>query len=156
MNNASNQPEFWIIDDDFLYLRELVRALSTELSGYKIVKFMNAQPVLKALEKGLVPAGALVDMVLAHDEWDNPIDWPEGDNRAKNGIAIVAALRRAGLPASQVGVATAVIEENDLKPLDDFGFDRKNNLLINPAETEEFRRLVRRILTASRNPGTPS
>jgi len=141
-----NQPEFWIIDDDTLYVRELVKALSAELAEFKVVKFFTSRPVLEALagDSAMRPAGAIVDMMLARDEWDNPMDWPVDANPAKNGIEIVKELLTRGISTSQIGVITAVVEPAHLAPLFDAGFD-KNHLLIKPAEVNEIRQLVRRI-----------
>lgn len=144
-----NEPEFWIIDDDSLYVRELVKAISTELAGFKVVKFLNSRPVLEALagKPPKRPAGAIVDMMLAFDEWDNPMDWPADTNPAKNGIEIVKGLLAGGLPNNRLGVITAVVEREYLEPLFGAGFE-KSQLLIKPAGVNEIRQLVRRIIVA--------
>lgn len=146
-----NLPEFWIIDDDVLYVQELVKALSTELEGFTVVRFTHSSPVLEASSRQppKLPAGAIVDMMLAHDEWDNPREWPLEDNPAKNGIATVKALIDGGLPTSQIGVITAVEKIAHLEPLFAAGL-AKQNLLFKPAPVSDIRNLVGRIVQAHR------
>lgn len=149
------KPEFWIIDDDTLYVRELIKAISAYLGDFKIITFVNSRPVLDALRSTPPkrPAGALVDMMLAEDEWDNPMDWPPDANTAQNGIEIVKELLAGQVAPEQIGVITAEIETSHLEPLFAAGFDR-GQLLIKPALDTEIKQLVRRIVQAYRTRAT--
>jgi len=138
-------PEFWIIDDDTLYVRELIKALENELRDQSVVKFTMAKPVIAALDRGKTPAALIVDMMLPWDEWDNPIKWMPEDNPAKNGIAIVEKLGEIGLTPERIGVITAVIEKSNLASLVDAGILLEKNILIKPAGMDSIDRLVRRI-----------
>jgi len=144
----SNEREFWVIDDDTLYVRELLKALSEPLTGWETIKFITAGPVLAALEAGKRPAAVILDMMLARDEWDNPVDWPPDSNPAKNGIAIAEKLHECGVRPEVIGVITAVIEKQHLEGLKKAEI-LERNILFKPVEVERIREMVRRMLLAA-------
>ena len=147
----NHEREIWVIDDDTLYVRELLKALSSELAGFTPIKFITAAPVLAALEAGKRPSAVILDMMLAHDEWDNPVEWPPGTNPAKNGIAIASKLLQCGVTSAVIGVITAVINKAHREPLLQAGI-LEGHILIKPAAIDRIRELVRRILAAAKVP----
>jgi CheY-like chemotaxis protein len=145
----NNEPEFWIMDDDTLYVRELIKALSEQLAGATIKKFETTAPLLAALDNDRRPAAVILDMMLAKDEWDNPLRWAKTDNPAKNGIEVARKLLESGVRPSVIGVITACYDMQQLQPLETAGI-LMENVLIKPAEIVKIRGLVSRMMESAR------
>ena len=143
--------EFWIIDDDHLYVDDVIAALDEILEGFTVVRFTMTSQAIAALESGRRPDACILDMMLPKDEHDQPWRWPVDINPAKSGIELAEKIRQAGVEPARIGVITAVFEEGRLDRLHESEIGiKRDSVLLKPALVGKIRSLALELTAAAR------